>query len=83
MLLSIEIVPTESFLMLKSLIRRGIELTGYTVHKIHQIEPVEPVEPDEYCQDGLRSVHNHDFMVDPDFCKAYERGVLACGQDYM
>ena len=35
-----------------------------------------------YDQDGLRSIHNHEFMDDPDFRKAYERGVRAVGADY-
>ena len=36
-----------------------------------------------YEQDGLRSIHNHEFMADPAFCKAYERGVRATGRDYQ
>jgi SAM-dependent methyltransferase len=35
-----------------------------------------------YDQDGLRSIHNHEFMDDPVFRKAYERGVRAVGADY-
>ena len=35
-----------------------------------------------YDQDGLRSVHNHEFMDDPSFRKAYDRGVCATGRDY-
>jgi precorrin-6B methylase 2 len=35
-----------------------------------------------YDQDGLRSIHNHEFMSSPSFVKAYERGVRATGQDY-
>jgi Macrocin-O-methyltransferase (TylF) len=35
-----------------------------------------------YDQDGLRSVHNHEFMADPDFQRAYARGVEAVGCDY-
>ena len=35
-----------------------------------------------YDQDGLRSIHNHEFMDDPAFRKAYERGVRAVGTDY-
>ena len=35
-----------------------------------------------YDQDGLRSIHNHEFMDDPGFQKAYERGVRAAGDDY-
>jgi hypothetical protein len=37
----------------------------------------------EYQQDGLNTVHNHDFMQDKDFCSAYARGVKATGMDYM
>lgn len=35
-----------------------------------------------YDQDGLRSIHNHEFLVDPAFQKAYARGVAAAGTDY-
>lgn len=35
-----------------------------------------------YDQDGLRSIHNHEFMDEPAFRKAYERGVRAAGNDY-
>lgn len=46
--------------------------------------PARPVpsDPSVYEQDGMRSIHNHDFMDDPSFRKAYERGVRAAGQDY-
>ncbi len=37
---------------------------------------------DIYDQDGLRSQHNHDFMVDADFKRAYARGIKAAGRDY-
>ena len=57
----------------KTLIKWIIELSGYTFNKINS---------EAYDQDGLQSIHNHEFMLDPDFCKAYERGVLACEQDY-
>jgi SAM-dependent methyltransferase len=36
-----------------------------------------------YDQDGLRSIHNHEFMDDPVFQRAYERGTQAAGQDYQ
>jgi SAM-dependent methyltransferase len=36
-----------------------------------------------YDQDGLRSIHNHEFMDDPAFRKAYARGVRAAGDDYQ
>ena len=35
-----------------------------------------------YDQDGLRSIHNHDFMRDARFQAAYQRGVHAAGMDY-
>ena len=35
-----------------------------------------------YNQDGLTSIHNHDFMQDEGFCAAYNRGVKAVGVDY-
>lgn len=35
-----------------------------------------------YDQDGLRSVHNHDFMIAPDFIRAYSRGMMAANKDY-
>ncbi len=35
-----------------------------------------------YSQDGLLTIHNHDFMIDPSFCRAYERGVSAAESDY-
>jgi Macrocin-O-methyltransferase (TylF) len=35
-----------------------------------------------YDQDGLRSVHNHDFMQEERFRRAYARGVRAVGSDY-
>ncbi len=35
-----------------------------------------------YDRDGLRTIHNHEFMSDPDFSAAYRRGVAAAGTDY-
>ncbi len=40
------------------------------------------MQPDAYNQDGLISVHNHEFMQEPRFTAAYQRGVAAAGQDY-
>jgi len=39
--------------------------------------------PRDYSQDGLNSVHNHDFMAEPSFMNAYQRGVEAVGEDYQ
>lgn len=36
-----------------------------------------------YDQDGLISIHNHEFMNDPAFVKAYQRGVIAANNDYQ
>jgi hypothetical protein len=36
-----------------------------------------------YDQDGLRSIHNHEFMTDAEFLRAYNRGVKAVGCDYQ
>lgn len=37
------------------------------------------VAPAVYAQDGLVSVHNHDFMSDPAFTRPYARGIAAIG----
>jgi len=37
---------------------------------------------DNYDQDGLTTVHNHDFMFDSRFINSYQRGVEAVGFDY-
>ncbi len=37
--------------------------------------------PRLYAQDGLISAHNHDFMRDPVFLRAYGRGRMALGDD--
>jgi len=36
-----------------------------------------------YDQDGLLSLHNHDFMTEPGFLAAYRRGIQAAGRDYQ
>jgi hypothetical protein len=35
-----------------------------------------------YDQDGLTTIHNHEFMQDSSFVRSYSRGVKAAGQDY-
>jgi hypothetical protein len=44
---------------------------------------VSKVQGGVYDQDGLRSVHNHDFMHEDGFRRAYARGVTATGSDYQ
>lgn len=50
--------------------------------------PLPPEAPETaaanvYDQDGLRTTHNHEFMHDQDFLRAYARGVQAVGLDYQ
>jgi hypothetical protein len=35
-----------------------------------------------YDQDGIKTVHNHDFLYDAVFRRAYDRGLAAVGSDY-
>jgi hypothetical protein len=42
----------------------------------------QPVRRDAYDEDGLTSLHNHDFLDDPRFAEAYRRGAEAAGCDY-
>lgn len=35
-----------------------------------------------YDQDGLTTLHNHDFLTNPKFQEAYQRGARAVGSDY-
>jgi hypothetical protein len=57
----------------RRLVNRVLGTRRYTIRK-HR--------PGAYDQDGLWSVHNHDFMRDPAFVRAYARGAAAAGQDY-
>jgi len=59
---------------IRKLIKRMIDTTGYTLVRLPHPENL-------YDRDGLISIHNHDFMDDPGFQKAYARGVRAAG-DY-
>ena len=43
---------------------------------------LRPLLDDTYERDGLTSVHNHDFMMNPAFQAAYSRGMQATGADY-
>jgi hypothetical protein len=38
--------------------------------------------PNQYNQDGLTTIRNHDFMDAPAFQASYQRGVTATGTDY-
>lgn len=60
----------------RTFIQHVIRLSEQTMYKLLSADP-------PYDQDGLRSFHNHEFMRDPSFRKAYERGVTATGTDYQ
>jgi hypothetical protein len=45
-------------------------------------EGLRPKIDTPYEHDGLKSIHNHDFMKNSEFTEAYERGVRATGTDY-
>ena len=43
---------------------------------------LRPILTDIYDSDGLKSMHNHDFMINHEFLNAYKRGVQAAQVDY-
>lgn len=62
---------------LKKFIKYLLKSCGYTISRNHTV-----LAQDIYDEDGLQSVHNHDFMTDPSFIEAYQRGIKAsCGVD--
>lgn len=78
---------------MKQLLRRVINKCGYDIHQFPNPDMVENGPNNDnhveeelgyhiYNQDGLRSIHNHDFMFDHAFDRAYNRGCLAAGDDY-
>jgi hypothetical protein len=67
---------------MKQWIKKLVERTGYTISRLHtgvHANAANEASADVpvYDQDGLRSVHNHDFMKDPLFARAYHRGCMA------
>jgi hypothetical protein len=71
----------------KGVLRRIVESTGYSLVKVRKASatnakrPALPADDAPYDQDGLRSIHIHEFMREPAFCRAYERGCRAAS-DY-
>jgi hypothetical protein len=63
-------------------IRPESPLTGARRHTWNETEDQIDFAETVYDQDGLRSVHNHEFRLRPRFQKAYQRGVQAVGEDY-
>jgi hypothetical protein len=71
--------------------RAGMDPVTHYLHYGHREgRPYKPGSPllqaklgdDAFDFDGLKTVHNHDFMIDPQFQSAYSRGVKATGKDY-
>lgn len=59
---------------LKSIIKNILKKKGYSIVQL-------PAESEIFNYDGVVSIHNHDFLADPAFIKAYDRGAAAAG-DY-
>jgi hypothetical protein len=57
-----------------SVVSKARRALAHTVYAL-----VRGVVPTAYAQDGLVSVHSHAFMDDPQFQRAYARGVAAIG----
>ena len=71
---------------LHGVLRRIISLLGCSAKKSSAASISSGrnlVVPDVYNQDGLTSIHNHEFMNDGEFVAAYRRGVAAAGIDYQ
>lgn len=63
---------------MKSLLLKWIEKAGYSVYRL----PPSGGAASVFHDDGLISIHNHDFMDDPDFRRAYARSVRSAqGKD--
>ena len=60
----------------RTVLRSYIEMAGSIIAKMRGLKTNKV-----YDQDGLRSIHNHDFMREFLFCQAYERGCRAAS-DY-
>lgn len=61
----------------KQIIKRLIRVTGYDISRVPPPSRAQRLAYPKYNQDSLITVHNHDFMKDPEFIAAYERGVKA------
>lgn len=63
---------------MKQFLKRLFEQTGYTISRKRNASSQRMAASDgAYDQDGLWSIHNHDFMTDKLFSKAYNRGCAA------
>lgn len=63
---------------IKNILKYFFEKTGYTVVRKAATIP-SGISGTYYDLDGLRTIHNHEFILDPSFQEAYKRGVQAQG----
>ncbi len=54
-----------------------VRIIGYRMSKVSSYEDFEK----SYTEDRLSTWNNHDFVNDPDFVRAYQRGIAATGTD--
>jgi hypothetical protein len=59
---------------LRSILKKVCRNLGYEVYNLSR--------PELYSQDCLTTFHNHDFMQEPRFLAAYQRGIKASGVDH-
>lgn len=57
---------------LGTIIKNTVRRAGFDLRRVRSADAF-------YDRDGLKSIHNHDFMNDPRFVRAYERGIKAAG----
>ena len=65
----------------KSALKKLLGKLGAHATRQHPSQTAQTAAPPTYDQDGLRSIHNHDFMYDANFRRAYDRGSQAAS-DY-
>ena len=66
---------------IKKFVKGLIRSAGYEIRKLPSTNKAAPQLI--YDQDSLRTRHNHDFMTDPSFMAAYQRGIKACDKDHI
>ncbi len=71
---------------MKKLVKRALGAFGIDIvrgnGRFTQVGALSVPKEDVYNRDGLVSVHDHSFMQDPAFQRAYQRGVKAIANDY-
>jgi hypothetical protein len=61
----------------RTLLEKALATQGFTIERIQSVGG-----PETFSEDGLTTNHVHEFVWDPEFLRAYERGVEAAGEDY-